>query len=314
MRDVTDIYVLADPLSCKVRYIGITCQELKERLGNHIHDALYSPETNYHKSNWIKKLLSKGQKPVIRRLCTVSSRKEAEELEKVLIARYKDSHNLVNISEGNGEFTSKGQHSASIFNSKRVYVYNYDGTYNREYSSVKDCSIDLKIKYSCIIKCLSGEFKYAKGWQFSYTKVDRMPNLSDYSTGSSVEVILRDNSTGENIRFKSGKHCKEVLGLESSRTNVKDIPALLNKKYGGRYSMYLNGKLIQSSYYNTGICIETKSKTYCFKSKKDLLSYMGYKAKAVPQSSLENYIRKYFTDIISVSFNLPLCSVMNKAN
>ena len=44
------IYVLIDPISLKIRYIGITRQELKERLDNHIHDAKYRPDWNWHKS------------------------------------------------------------------------------------------------------------------------------------------------------------------------------------------------------------------------------------------------------------------------
>ena len=311
---MTDIYVLVDPVECKVRYIGITCQELRERLENHIHDALYLPEVNYHKANWIKKLLDKGYKPIIRRLCTMPTRAEAEKLEEALIVKYKDKHNLVNISEGNGEFTSIGQKSAAVINSKRVYVYNYDGSFYKEYPSVKECSNDLHIKYSCVFKCISGLYKYAKGKQFSYTKVDRMPDLTEYSTGSSVEIILKDNETGELLRFKSGRSCRESLGLPMIGTKNKNLLPYLNKYYGNKYSMLIDGEFTQSTYYNTGVKIITSDKTYYFKSKKDLLSFMGYKTKAVPDDVIDKYIRKYFGDDISILFNLPLCSVMDKAN
>lgn len=61
MRNVTDIYVLVDPITLKIRYIGVTCQYLTDRLQNHIHDALYRPSENWHKARWIKALIQKGK-------------------------------------------------------------------------------------------------------------------------------------------------------------------------------------------------------------------------------------------------------------
>ena len=314
MREQTKIYVLIDPRTMRVRYIGITCQSLTDRLGNHIHDAKYRPEENWHKARWILQLLDEGYKPIIRQICHCDTRKNAEEIESKLIVKYKEKHNLVNIDTGNGSFTSRGQHSAAVCNSKKLYVYNYDGTYYGQFNSIIEGSEELGIYHGTITKCLTGIYKYAKGFQFSYTKVESMPSLVEYSTGSSKEVTLLDNETGELIRYKSGVACKEALNLELKTTSHKYILGALNKYYGNRYSMLVDEEFVQSTYYNTGVIIKTTFKEYQFKSKKDLLAYMGYKIKSIDDEHLFKYIYKHFDKVEDITFNWPLCLVTSKEN
>lgn len=314
MKNETKIYVLIDPNSLRVRYIGITCQSLKDRLRNHIHDARYRESDNYHKARWIQSLLSENKRPIIRLIKLCSTRIEAEEIESEMILKYKNKHNLVNISEGNGEFTSRGQHSASVINSKKVYVYNYDGTYLATYNSHIECSEELGIYISSIEKCLSGLYKYAKGYQFSRTKTDKMDSLEDYGTGSSKEVIILDNKSGEILRFKSGVDCKNKLNLNFSSSGHKYILGALNKQYGNRYSMLVNGEFIQSTYYNTGVLIKCKNKEYKFVSRKELLKFMGFKIKSIDEDRLYEYIYSYFDNIEDIILNQPLCLVTDEDN
>ena len=316
MRNVTDVYVLVDPITFRVRYIGVTCQSLTDRLQNHIHDALYRPSENWHKARWIKALIQKGKKPIIRRIAQRLTRKEAEELETILIQRYKKKHNLVNISEDNGYFTFDGRKRASDVNSKKVYVYNYDGTFYKEFNSAKETSEKLGIYYSCVLKCLQGRYKYAKGFQFSFKKVKQMPDLTDYSTGDSVEIILKDNSTGDTQRFKSFKDCKDKMGIIDPNTNSKRLPMLLTKLYGNKYSVKIGDIWYRcdSTYYNTGVKITCVDKEYYFKTKKDLIKYMGYNTSGMLDNLLNKKIREFFPNFISVEYKLPLCQVIDKAN
>lgn len=314
MKNETKIYVLIDPNTLQVRYIGITCQSLKDRLGNHIHDARYRESDNYHKARWIQSLLSENKKPIIRLIKLCATRVEAEKIESEMILKYKDKHNLVNISDGNGEFTSKGQHSASVINSKKVYVYNYDGTYFATYNSHTECSEELGIYVSSIEKCLSGVYKYAKGFQFSHIKVDKIRSLEEYGTGSSKEVIILDNESGEMLHFKSGVDCKNKLNLKFSSSGHKYILGALNKQYGNKYSMLVDGDFIQSTYYNTGILIRCTHKEYKFVSRKELLKFMGFKIKSVDEDRLYEYIYNYFDNIEEIILNQPLCLVTNKDN
>lgn len=316
MKSETKIYVLIDPNTIKVRYIGITCQTLSDRLGNHIHDARYRESDNYHKSRWIQKLLANNQRPIIKQIKLCQTREEAEKIEAEIIVKYLEKHNLVNISLGNGEFTSKGQHSAAEYNSKKVYVYNYDGTYYGEFKSRIECSEELNIYISTIEKCLSGEYKYAKGFQFRNEKFDKIDSLEDYSTGSSKEVIILDNESGEILRFKSGVDCNKKLNLQVKASGHKHILGALNKIYGNKYSMLYNGEFTQSTYYNNGVIIKCKNNVYKFKSKKDVLKAMN-RVCAITLDKFYQYIDEFFgqsDEIEEILLNQPLPLVIEEDN
>lgn len=40
------VYVLIDPITLKIRYIGVTRKYLKDRLNGHIHEAKFNPNWN----------------------------------------------------------------------------------------------------------------------------------------------------------------------------------------------------------------------------------------------------------------------------
>lgn len=61
------IYVLIDPFSNEIRYIGKTKFSLKDRLCKH----LITYEKN-HRANWIRSLIKRGTKPIIELLEEVS--------------------------------------------------------------------------------------------------------------------------------------------------------------------------------------------------------------------------------------------------
>jgi len=306
------VYALIDPIKLKIRYIGITQRTLKYRLTQHISEPL-KKGLKTHKCNWVHSLLKKGHTPIIKSLCVKQTRQEALKLEKTLIEKYKKKHYLTNdITEG--KFTSKGYKSADTLKSKKVYAYTYEGNYHSSYSSIKECSKILNIYNSTVKKCLHGKYKFAKNYQFSFIKHDKMTDLTSYSKGSSKEVVLKDNLTNNLLKFKSGSDCKEKLQLDCKETSIDKILGSLNKKYGDKYSMLINGKYKQSFYYNTGIIIHTDIDTYKFTSKKDLLNYMGYKAKSVVDKVLTKYINSYFKNILKIEFNKPLCEVIHIEN
>lgn len=56
------IYVLKEPLSLNIRYVGVTCTTLSARLSQHIYD---SKKGGTYKRNWIQSLIKKDLKPLI---------------------------------------------------------------------------------------------------------------------------------------------------------------------------------------------------------------------------------------------------------
>lgn len=89
------IYILKDPDTLEIRYVGKTLMSLEHRLGNHINNAR-GQKHNKHLSNWILKLLSLGKRPLIE-LIEECENKNWQDREKYWISFYP---NLLNLTIG----------------------------------------------------------------------------------------------------------------------------------------------------------------------------------------------------------------------
>lgn len=91
------IYKLIDPISNEIRYIGLTFNDLKQRLKSH-----YYENSKSHKSNWIQQLKSRGLKPLIESIeDNILSYAEVCEREIYWIEKYKlEGHPLTNMATG----------------------------------------------------------------------------------------------------------------------------------------------------------------------------------------------------------------------
>ena len=91
------IYKLIDPETNETRYIGLTFNDLKQRLRSHC-----SEKSKSHKSNWVQLLGSKGLKPIIESIEEdISSYDDVCEREVYYIEKYKsEGHRLTNMASG----------------------------------------------------------------------------------------------------------------------------------------------------------------------------------------------------------------------
>lgn len=188
------IYVLIDPITLKVRYIGRTRSSLKKRLAEHMTKARY----NYcktHKGNWIRSLIKMNSKPFIRILTIVDGWEYSHIVERQLINKYKNR--LVNHDdrgEGGKQRVYTPEQKKYISDTLKeyykthqirtmtpVFVYNYDGSFFKEYPSIKAASEDTGIYHGTITKHLCGISKIPNRikMQFSYTRVDKMRNWTE---------------------------------------------------------------------------------------------------------------------------------------
>ena len=290
----TNVYALIEPNTLKIRYIGITEQTLQKRLFGHLSDSFLKRD-NSRKRSWVISLKNKGYIPIIKLLKVCNTKEEALKLENELINKYYVKRKLVNCLD-EGKFTSRGVKSAENLKSKKVYVYNYEGIFLQEYNSVKETSEQLNITYSTIKKCLRGEYKYAKQYQFSYTKQD-MPSLSSYSKDNWNEVELLDTQSNIVVKYPKMTKLIEELNLEVKQSSTRAILGALNKQYGNKYQLKVDGEWKFSTYYNTGVKIifeDNSFKTYSTKG--ELGKELGFKGNFT-QSQLDKKLQLKYLNI-----------------
>ena len=158
------IYCLYEPHTSKIRYIGRTKGLLRKRLATHLCKAKQN-NNNSHKENWIRCLVKNGIKPRIRLLIELDTTWiESHNFEKRLIETYFEKHNLVNgVDAGPGilsknistdmeqirvakikEHFNKEENKSNFYN--KIYCYNIDNTFKKEYVSTKFAAEELEIK------------------------------------------------------------------------------------------------------------------------------------------------------------------------
>lgn len=167
----TKVYILANPNTLKIRYVGITKMSLSKRLGGHKYDSV-NRNKNSHRDNWIRSIYNTYKKPIIRQIAEFSTREEARELELKLIKKYKLKHNLVNVYD-EGKFTKTGVKSARVYFTKPVYLYDEQGNFLKEFKSSTECAKYLKVKLITIEKVLYRKKKYGRNikYKFQLTRV-----------------------------------------------------------------------------------------------------------------------------------------------
>jgi len=117
------IYKLIDPISNDIRYIGLTFNDLKQRLKSHC-----SEKSKSHKSNWIQQLKSKGLKPLIESIeNNILSYDDVCNREIYWIEKYKlEGHPLTNMASGgnkNKKMSDESREKMSIAKIERYKTY-----------------------------------------------------------------------------------------------------------------------------------------------------------------------------------------------
>lgn len=99
------IYVLKEPITLDIKYVGVTCTSLNARLSQHIYD---SKKGGTYKRNWISKLVKENLKPLIE-VIEVCNYLNYQEREIYWISFY---DNLTNTDKGgNGVVTNRTKDS-----------------------------------------------------------------------------------------------------------------------------------------------------------------------------------------------------------
>jgi hypothetical protein len=195
---LTYIYVLKHPLTNEIRYVGKTVKLLHKRLHNHIYEATKRYKPNY-RCNWIKSLVNQGLKPLIEEIDNCTWENSAK-LEIHYIQYYKSiGCRLINLTDG-GEgilglkYTEQrinNLKNALRKNSKKVYQYDLDGNFIKEWVNAKEASEKTGALYANIIHCCKGLKKRHGNFMWSYIKYKK---VSPYTVKKRIINVTKNNT------------------------------------------------------------------------------------------------------------------------
>lgn len=246
------IYVLIDPLTSKIRYVGRTTTDLKVRLNGHISKA---KKGKTHKDNWIKGLLKLKLKPKIKLFKVVSGWNYSHEYEKALITKSLEfGFSLVNLDDrGEGGInkiisteqknkisqTLKKKYSEGLITPTRttnISVFDVNGEFICSFESLASCSRTLKIPYSSLEKVLAKKSKRWKGYQITYGENPGKYMMTRNPEINCKPVVLKEILTNKTILFASYKDLASFLN--TSTTQVRRY--LKNQNiYQDKYTIHM---------------------------------------------------------------------------
>lgn len=172
------IYVLKDPNTNEIRYVGVTSREkLKDRLSQHVSGAkIFKNRPVYV---WFNQLLREGLKPIIEKVTDIDENVWAD-AERYYIDYYRKlGCNLTNVDKGGsgvvkGEKRSKESIKTSSKKHKKA-IYQLDINLNviRRFDSIGDAARELKLKYANIGNAVC----YHRGaYGYLWVRVDEYEN------------------------------------------------------------------------------------------------------------------------------------------
>jgi hypothetical protein len=202
----TNIYVLIDPRTNTIKYLGKTIQSLNKRLTCHMADR-----TKSKKSSWIKSLKIQNLKPVIKLIDVVEENWEFWEEYWITNIKMLGIELLNHTNGGEGMYgyipteetrkkwskaftgrklSQEWKNNIGISTSKSIKVYTIEGKIKYFFKSILKASKELKIQKSHISSCCKGKLKTVNNLVFRYSN-DSFEKY-DIKWNSRVEVLQID--------------------------------------------------------------------------------------------------------------------------
>lgn len=232
--EITYIYLLIDPRDNEVRYVGKTSNP-KSRLSGHITEC--KKETVKHRrSRWIKSLLRDKLKPIITfvKVCPLS---EFEKYEAEYIKLY-SSNKLTNSDEnGQGNKNRKKDilNGVSKKMSRKVYQYDLNGNFIKEYRSVRLAASELGLNHSNISRCCNGIYRHTGGYIFKYEITN---NIKLENPNAVKKLVIEVDSNGLEInRWLSIMSCSRDINFDHG--NLSRVCNGKSQSIKGRFFKFL---------------------------------------------------------------------------
>lgn len=208
-----NLYVLKDPNTLEVKYVGQTRYTIKQRFWGHMSLA---KKKSYPVSFWIMSLVEKNQKPIIEKIVSVPI-EIADETEIKLIKYFKFFCNLTNATIGGrmhghkigGKWSDNTrlnviksgiyerhrknmiENNPSKLHMKSIVQYDLNGNLIKEWDSCMSAAKSIGVRHSSLYRCCYGKFKSGiiKGfiWKFK-GHTDSIQKSIDYSN----KIIIKN--------------------------------------------------------------------------------------------------------------------------
>lgn len=173
------IYALLDPRNNEIRYIGKS-KDPQKRFKQHIYT---SSKENTRKGNWIKSLIKKDLKPILK-ILKETDEDEFNFWEEFYIKKTIDEGSKLTNYDEKGIGTSGGMKKRTVDKikkklSKKVYQYSLDGALIKEHASLREAERDTNINHGNISKCCKNVYPHVGGFIFSLEKKDSLPAIKN---------------------------------------------------------------------------------------------------------------------------------------
>lgn len=268
------LYSLSDATG--IRYIGITKQKLSYRLSGHIascKQAFKNKKARHYRHCWIKSLLDKGQKPIIKLIGIFSDPEQAKQAE---IKAIKEYTNLVNSTAG-GDGIREYKFPKEYLETKRFKVdqYNKEGVFLNTFESISAAALALNKNNSDGKIAQATKAKYGRltafgfVWRLHGEAFNKYPVKPRINITDAQKKALSDRQLKNNVmKNKKGllnKTSKPILVLNNTNTiltiteSVKEVSNYtglsrscvsnmlkMNKEVKGYKITYANKDIVQS--------------------------------------------------------------------
>lgn len=239
MKVIGKIYVLKDPETLEIRYVGQTIQRLDRRMSTHIYDALYRNNGNYNipKCNWFRKLFKQDKYPIIECIEEVE-RHILDEREIYWIKYFKNNGcKLLNLTDGGNGVCKNIQEYHK--REKPVFAINRKTLERLEFKSTEEASILTCTKRRNIPKAIhiNGE---ANGYYWSYENFPE--NWIAPKNSHFTNVILTDVKSNKENSFYSIKDAILFTNgtVKSNKNGANYALKHMGKEYRGYFWNYIN--------------------------------------------------------------------------
>lgn len=235
------VYVLKDPNSQLIRYVGVSKYTALQRYKQHIKDAKTRQRKGIYlsaKDKWMLGLASNGLIPLIETWYDNLTEEEALLKEKELIYKFKrvsEGGVLYNVQEGGNydccKATVWNKGIAKCYsdefidtdrlhqpNRKTVYRFDKKGIFMDKWTSVRFMCDILSLDRRTVMRCLKNEVNFIshKGFMFSYNniapKYENKSTLKTYGKSPHAKRILAIKGYIK-YQFDSIKEAGDKLGI-----------------------------------------------------------------------------------------------------